>query len=303
MKLAAIQAALALFALATPATAQVAQEVQTGCAQPPATFNHVWTIDPVNGFTPAQYAAMKRPIPMPTIGQGPTPSTQGSAQHPWNSVQAVYGLVPGYSFPLMNTAPYRHTVLFPQIPAMTPVPYADLPGPTGPSTNNPNGGTLDPNSPIAAGDEILLMSGNHGSLSISAPSTKINNPAWPTFAAAPGQTPLLTSLFVADANRIQFIGIKAQAQAPSYMSGDVIGLGDGGGGAGLYFTGPLTTHDIVFYNMDVSNANEAVGDAWTQPQWLSNTNQVLSITGSGQTQNSRADLPNVAWDCSLRPVT
>jgi hypothetical protein len=45
-----------------------AQQVYHDCATPPSTFRNVWYIDPVNGKTPAAYAAMTPPVPMPARG-------------------------------------------------------------------------------------------------------------------------------------------------------------------------------------------------------------------------------------------
>jgi hypothetical protein len=66
-----------------------AAQVYPGCAVPPATFNHVWYIDPVNGKTPAEGGV-------------------GTQAAPWNSLQAAFFVQPGYKAPLLTTAPYRH---------------------------------------------------------------------------------------------------------------------------------------------------------------------------------------------------
>ena len=66
-----------------------AVEVYPGCPVPPTTFNHIWYIDPVNGKTAAAGGL-------------------GTQAAPWNSLQAAFSVQPGYTTPLLSTAPYRH---------------------------------------------------------------------------------------------------------------------------------------------------------------------------------------------------
>ena len=47
------------------------------------------------------------------------------------------------------------------------------------------------------GDEILLMSGQYGDVNIGIYGTPMTNPAFVTIAAAPGQTPVLATLYIA----------------------------------------------------------------------------------------------------------
>ncbi len=102
-----------------------AAEVYPGCAAPPTTFNHIWWVDPVNGKTAAEGGL-------------------GTRTAPWNSLQAVFSVQPGYKTPLLSTAPYRH--LNPAYPGQI---------------MSPGGGPIEP------GDEILLLSGNYGDVSTS----------------------------------------------------------------------------------------------------------------------------------------
>lgn len=127
-------------------------EVYPGCPVPPTTFNHIWYIDPVNGKTLAAGGL-------------------GTQAAPWNSLQAAFSVQPGYTTPLLSSAPYRH-------------PNPDNPA----NTFYPGGG------PIQPGDEILLMSGNYGDISIGYWSVGVNNPSFVTIAAAPGNTPVLSML-------------------------------------------------------------------------------------------------------------
>ena len=104
-----------------------AAQVYSGCAAPPTTFRHVWYFDPVHGKTQAA-------------------GGNGSQAAPWNNLQALVQAEPGYSFPLLTTAPYLQI----------PVPGQPVVVATGPKAG-----------PIAPGDEILLMSGNYGNIWIN----------------------------------------------------------------------------------------------------------------------------------------
>ena len=218
--------------------AQTPSPVYPGCAVPPTAFRNVWRIDPVNGQTAEAMTAAG--IPMPAIGAKATAATQGSPQHPWNSLQAVFNppAASGYSYPLLTTAPYRHVV---------GSAYQTVAGPLA--------------GPIQPGDEILLMSGKYGAVTVGyGPIPGVNNPNFVTVAAAPGQTPVLTSLNVFNSSMLRFVGLKVQALFPALNYNNLITVADGGGGA-------LVTHDIVFSDMSVSNADPAVYETWAQAQW------------------------------------
>jgi hypothetical protein len=213
-----------------------AQAVATNCATPPSTFNSVWYIDPVHGATTAA---------------GGT----GSKTHPWNSLEAVFlGGQTGYTYPLLTTAPYRYW------PAGQPG-FVFQPGPGA--------------GPIKPGDEILLMSGNYGDIWIGNPNSEISNSSFLTIAAAPGQTPVLTSLFVHSTNMLQFNGLKVQSLAPATLSGNwLVEVKDQGA--------PFPTSDIVFENMTISSQDDV--SAWTQAQWLANArNGFSTVTSAGAT--------------------
>jgi hypothetical protein len=155
------------------------QQVSHGCAVPPSTFRNVWYIDPVNGKTSAA-------------------GGNGSQAHPWNSLEAIATAVPGYAYPLLTTAPYRHLNA-----ARTA--YVSAVG--------PNAG------PVKPGDEILLMSGNYGNVGICQYVTEISNSSFVTVAAAPGQTPVLTSLYLCSTNMWAFNGLKVQSLKAAALSG------------------------------------------------------------------------------------
>ena len=133
-----------------------AAPVYSGCLAPPTTFRQVWYFDPVHGKTQAA-------------------GGNGSQASPWNKLQALIQAEPGYSYPLLSTAPYLQSV-------GAGKPWATVVGPKA--------------GPIAPGDEILLMSGNYGDLWANIWQAEITNPSFVTISAAPGQTPVLTSLFV-----------------------------------------------------------------------------------------------------------
>jgi hypothetical protein len=117
-------------------------QVIGGCVAPPSTFRNVWYIDPVNGKTPAA-------------------GGNGSQAHPWNSLAAMVAATPGYTYPLLTTAAYRH-------------PNA---------ANTANVFTAGPNAgPIKPGDEVLLMSGNYGSVNICQYQAEISNSSFVTVA-------------------------------------------------------------------------------------------------------------------------
>src|SRR5271157_1351544 len=196
----------------------VAAQVYNGCAEPPATFRSVWYIDPVNGKTAAA-------------------GGNGSQAHPWNSLSAVTNAVTGYAYPLLSTGPYRHLNA-----AGTAYVFA-----TGSGAG-----------PIKPGDEILLMSGNYGDIVIGANESELSNTAFVTVAAAPGQTPVLTSLFVYSAAMWAFDGLKVQSLSPGLYSKALIEIKDQGAS--------YPTSNIVFENMTISSQDDVSG--WTQAQWV-----------------------------------
>jgi hypothetical protein len=147
----------------------------------------------------------------------------------------------GYAYPLLTTAPYLQSPGAGQAWVMK----------TGPKAG-----------PIAAGDEILLMSGNYGNLWIGVWQTEISNSAFVTIAAAPGQTPVLTSLFVDGSNEWAFNGLKVQSLQPAALGANaLVQVTDGGA--------TLPTSDIVFENMTISSQDNVA--AWSKAQWAANS--------------------------------
>jgi hypothetical protein len=154
----------------------------------------------------------------------------------WNSLQAVFTTQSGYTGPLLTTA---------------------------------SGGV----GPIVPGDQVLLMNGTpaqYGTVIIS----NINNPSFVTFAAAPGQTPILTALQASNVVDFVFRGISVQGLA---------GTGPGNGHLiQIYNSGVSTvTHDIVLDHVTAFSADNATVATWTQSQWQSLTNQGIQAFQAG----------------------
>jgi hypothetical protein len=214
-----ICAAVFYFAAGGGCTAD-AVPVYPGCAVPPTTFTHIWYIDPVNGKTAADGGL-------------------GTQAAPWNSLQAVFSVQPGYTVPLLSSAPYRHAN-----PA------------NGANTFSPGGG------PVQPGDEILLMSGNYGDVSTSDWNIGLKNPGFVTIAAAPGQTPVLSWLATVGTSYFVFSGIKVEGTAdssPTHARFPLVLVKNGNGG-------PATpSSNLVFTNMLVSSSDDTSG--WTQADW------------------------------------
>jgi hypothetical protein len=215
-----------------------AVNVYTGCAAPALTPKHVWYFDPVHGKTLAA-------------------GGNGSAAAPWNNLQALVQSQSGYSYPLLTSAPYYQ------------VPVAGQPGviKTGPKAG-----------PIAPGDEILLMSGNYGDLWLNISTAKIANSDFVTIAAAPAQTPVLTSLLVAATNKWVFNGLKVQSlQAAAHSGNALVTVKDGGAA--------LPTSDIVLENMIVSSQDNVA--AWSKADWVAKARNgfyAMSTAGGAYTK-------------------
>jgi hypothetical protein len=216
-----------------------ATEVYPGCGVPPTTFNHIWYVDPVNGKSPAD-------------------GGDGSQTAPWNSLQGVVSSTPppGYARPLLGSIPYVHRQ---PLPGTTQRVYADQTG-----------------AIVQPGDEILLMSGQYGDVSIGAYAVRITNSTFVTIAAAPGQTPVLSTLAVLASSNFMFSGIKVQSLGSRRRA--LINIGDSGP------TSP--TSNIVLYNLDVSAADPSVYATWTEAQWAANTTVGINALGSDNGANT-----------------
>jgi hypothetical protein len=208
-----------------------AAEVYQGCAQPGPT-GKVWWVDPINGKSPAD-------------------GGNGSKAAPWNSLQGVlYFKYPsGYPRPLLSSVPYFHVVDGKRVYV------ADQLG----------------SPPVQPGDTIMLMSGDYGDVVIGDYLQQVVNPSFVTVEAAPGQTPLFTTLFIRSTNKWVFKGIKVQSLLFTNNNKlPLVTVTDQGAS--------LPTSDIILENMQVSSADNT--DGWTQPEWLARA-RVVGISAKG----------------------
>jgi hypothetical protein len=211
-----------------------AAEVYSGCETPPSTFRHVWYFDPVHGKTQAA-------------------GGNGSQASPWNNLQALIQSEPGYPYPLLTTAPYYQSPGAGQAPVIKTGAHA---------------------GPIAPGDEILLMSGNYGNLWLSIWNAEISNSAFVTIAAAPEQTPVLTSLFVAGTDDWAFNGLKVQSLQSAAVGGNsLVDIDDS--------SPALPTSNIVLENMTISSQDNVA--AWSQAQWVASARTGLFVHSTAGT--------------------
>src|ERR1700677_2621178 len=236
-----------LLAFAVPVRA--APQVYSGCSVPAGTSRHVWYIDPVNGKTPAA-------------------GGNGSQASPWNSLSGVLSgawganiTVPGYSRPLLSSVAYNHIVNG-QFVAV-----ADQLG----------------NPPVQPGDALMLMSGNYGDIGIGDFNLPTTNSDFVTVEAAPGQTPVFTTLLLDRTNKWVFDAIKVQS---------LIGT-NGNDQALITLTdqGPsFPTTDIIFENMQISSADSTTG--WSQTQWMAQAR--WGINAAGLAGNGTNGEPNTS---------
>ena len=112
--------------------------------------------------------------------------------------------------------------------------------------------------PIEPGDEVLLMSGNYGAITVGQYLAPIVNPSFVTIAAAPGQTPVLTTLGVSASKMFAFNRLKVQSTQSN--GAWLIAVKDQGAN--------YPTSDIVFEDMTLSSQNDVSG--WDQAQWIAN---------------------------------
>jgi hypothetical protein len=132
--------------------------------------------------------------------------------------------------------------------------------------------------PIAPGDKILLMSGNYGDVWINIWKAEILNSDFVTVEAAPGQTPVLTSLSIAATNKWVFNGLKVQSLQPAALSGNaLVTVKDGGA--------TLPTSDIVLENMTISSQDNA--KSWSQAQWIANARNGFNAQSSAGGANTK----------------
>jgi Right handed beta helix region len=199
-------------------SAAQAAEVYPGCAQPGPT-GKVWYLDPVNGKTPAA-------------------GGNGSQTAPWNSLQGVlsFRLSPGYTRPLLSSVPYYHVVDGKRSYV------ADQLG----------------SPPIQPGDTIMLMNGNYGDIGIGDYMQQVVNPSFVTVEAAPGQTPVFSTLYIRSTNKWVFNGVEVQSLLGTNNNKQALVTVTDQGAA-------HPTSDIILENMQISTLDDATN--WTKAQW------------------------------------
>ncbi len=122
------------------------------------------------------------------------------------------------------------------------------------------------------------MSGNYGDLWLNTYTAEISNSAFITIEAAPGQTPVLTSLLIAATNGWVFNGLKVQSLQSAALSGNaLVEIKDAGAA--------LPTSDIVFENMTISSQDNA--EAWSQAQWVTNARNGFFAQSSAGGANTK----------------
>jgi hypothetical protein len=163
----------------------------------------------------------------PVNGKTAAAGGAGTKAAPWSSLQAVFSAVSGC---LLKTMPY----------VRDPTTNQFVPG--------PNAGPIEP------GDEVLLMSGTYGAIAIGKPVRRANNlPDFVTIAGAPGQTPVLASLYIVGSSGFVFSGLKVQSLGSGRVP--LVTIGDGGPAS--------PTSNIVLNNLNVSAADPPVYATWT----------------------------------------
>jgi hypothetical protein len=196
-----------------------AAQVYPGCAQPGPAVK-IWWVDPVNGKTPAAGGL-------------------GTQAAPWNSLQSILSarVQSGYTRPLLSSVPYPHAV------DRKRVYVADQLG----------------NPPIQPGDTIMLMNGNYGDIGIGDYMQQVVNPSFVTVEAAPGQTPVFSTLYIRSTNKWAFKGVKVQSLSGTNNNKlSLVTIGDQGAA--------FPTADIILENMQLSTADST--DGWTKAQWI-----------------------------------
>ena len=108
-----------------------------------------------------------------------------------------------------------------------------------------------PNAPIKSGDLIYLMSGPHGAVNL----LNMKNTDFLSIEAAPGQTPLLTSLNIEGVQKLIVKGLKIQSLASGYSG--LIHISS----ASL---GP--SENVIIENNSLSSQDNV--DSWSQADWL-----------------------------------
>jgi hypothetical protein len=122
----------------------------------------------------------------------------------------------------------------------------------------------------------MLMSGNYGDIVIGDYLQQIVNPSFVTVEAAPGQTPVFTTLYIRSTNKWLFKGIKAQSLFGTNNNKQTLVTVTDQGAA-------HPTSDIILQNMEISMTDSI--DGWTKEQWVAqgrNGYQEVGSPGDGK---------------------
>lgn len=250
-----VLASLLFASVALPAHATT----YTDCARTPTAFTTTWHVDIVNGQSPAN-------------------GGDGSAAHPWDSLQALLGNTRpvGWTRPMVATVDYDHHGLGTGLD-----PAGVRTGPDGPGFNM---------AQVQPGDQILLATGNYGSINIGTYALATynvdasGNTKYIKIAPEPGATPVLATLAVGSArgwfvNGVTISSINGDGSAPN--SGDLVHITDGGP--------TLPTMDINISNSTIGSAlatptkinpDGSYLSGWTKADWNTKGRNGVRIIGS-----------------------
>jgi hypothetical protein len=168
----------------------------------------------------------------------------GSQGNPWKTLSTVLSTD-------VNTMQYT-------------TPY--YPIPSGGPTTIP----MNASGPIHPGDTIFLMSGNYGAITV-----KGVNSDFIKLAAAPGQTPVFTSLTVQGSAKWIFQGLKIQNLRDSFSS--LVSISTHAS------IGPV--NNIIFDHNIVSSIDDS--SSWTVSDWLADASYVgISLDEGADTRDS-----------------
>jgi hypothetical protein len=244
MRIAIASLLLASVALVAPSHAQ---QLPTGVSIP--TINPTDVVYPGCPMPPTTFGNVWYIDPV--NGQTQANGGNGSQAHPWKDLQALFGTkvngslvpLPGYTTMLLSTVPH-----WPQAAG-----------------------------PIQPGDEVLLMSGNYGDISggglTVATSQIINSPAL-TIATAPGQTPVLNSVWLGSVSGFVFNGLTIQSDIEANNSNPLFSVVDG-------TVSGVNNTNIILENMTVQSDTVANALTWTAAQWQSIPRQGIVLSGTG----------------------
>ena len=133
----------------------------------------------------------------------------------------------------------------------------------------------------------MLMNGNYGDVGIGDYKQQVVNPSFVTVEAAPGQTPVFSTLYIRSTNKWVFKGIKVQSLwGTNNNKLSLVTIGDQGA--------EFPTTDIILENMHLSTADST--DGWTKAQWVAQGRLGLWAVGSARRRRERRALHDLHLD-------